>query len=596
MVAMNNAGIDTLRRLAQHVSARRKRQLVILLTLMVLGALAELLSLGAVVPFITVLANPARAAAVPMVAQLMQLTEITQAQLPLTVSVLFGALVLFAAATRLSLLWASIKFANGLGAEVGCTLYSRTLERPYTFHVSRNTSEIIGSMNKVQRLIGGYILPLLTSFTASVLATAIVLTLVFIEPVVALAGAGIFGASYLLIATAVRKRLRQDGLVSARANDDRIQALQEGLGGIRDVILDRAQPIYTRRFARIEERFRRAQARTQFYSGFPRLAIEAIGLLLLSGFAAFYGNTGKDFETLLPVLGALAVGAQKLLPLVQQIYNGWSSAVASQVAVTNVLDLLDYRAPTAGDSPEIHFHGEIRLRDVGFHYSAAANSTAVLHNIDLDIRRGQKIGIVGATGSGKSTLVDLVMGLLLPTTGSFTVDGREVTPGNAGSWQRHIAHVPQTIYLSDASIAENIAFGVDPKKIDMDRLKAVARIAQIHDHVTTLPNGYQTTVGERGVRLSGGQRQRIGIARALYKRVDVLVLDEATSALDDATESRLMNELSRTAGGMTVIMIAHRLTTMQWCDRIVHLEQGRIQRMSSYGELMAVRAPQVTHA
>ncbi|QJW84101.1 ABC transporter ATP-binding protein [Ramlibacter terrae] len=260
---------ETLARLSRHVGRRRKRQLAILLALMLLGALAELLSLGAVVPFITVLANPERAAAVPMVAALMARTGTLPADLPVAVSVLFGALIVLAAGVRLTLLWASIRFANGMGAEVGSTLYARTLQRPYAFHPGRNTSEIIGSMNKVQRLIGGYVLPLLTSITAIVLGPGIVATLVAIEPRVAVGGAGIFGGSYFLIAIAVRRRLREDGAVVARANDQRIQAMQEGLGGIRDVILDRAHAIYARRFERIEERFRRAQASTQFYSAFP---------------------------------------------------------------------------------------------------------------------------------------------------------------------------------------------------------------------------------------------------------------------------------------------------------------------------------------
>jgi ABC-type multidrug transport system fused ATPase/permease subunit len=556
---------------------------------MLAGATAELLSIGAVLPFISVLANPGATAQMPLVARMMSATGLTLAQLPLAVSAVFAGLVVLAAAARLLMLSASIRYANGLGAEIGESLYARTLQRPYSFHVSHNTSVIIGSINKVQKLIVSYVQPLLTGTTALVVASAIVILLVAINPSVALAGAFTFGACYFLIAARVRKRLRENGSAIALTNDQRIQAIQEGLGGIRDVILDRAQPIYSRRLSRIEQRLRRAQASSQFTSTFPRVAIEAIGMLLLVGFAVYFSGSGRDFNTILPTLGILAVGAAKLMPLFQQVYAGWSAVLSGQASVDDVLDLLEYEPLPPPDLEAIPFRDEIRLQQVAFQYEGTVEPIPVLHDIDLQIRRGEKIGIVGVTGSGKSTLVDLLMGLLSPTGGRFSVDGVEVTPANAAAWQRHIAHVPQSIFLSDASVAENIAFGVSPSAIDPTRLEAVSKIAQIHEHVLTLPDGYQTTVGERGVRLSGGQRQRVGIARALYKGADVLVLDEATSALDDATEARVMSALDDMADDLTVIMIAHRLTTLKSCDRIVRLEQGRITKVMNYQELIGER-------
>ena len=577
----------TLRCLFEQLSPRRRRQLGLLLALMLMGAAAELLSLGAVIPFVTVLAKPEAAAKHPAVATLMDLFHIGPPQLPLAVSLAFAGFVVVAMAVRLALMWANIRFANGLGAEIGETLYARTLQRPYSFHVSRNTSEIIGSMNKVQKLIIGYVQPMLTGIAAFVLAVAIIGLLVVVNPAVAIGGALIFGGSYFLVAFAVRRRLRRNGIVIAVANDQRIQALQEGLGGIRDVILDHAQPIYTRRFSRIEQRFRRAQASSQFDSMFPRVAIEAIGILLLVGFAMALSSSGRDLMAMLPTLGLLAIGAQKLVPLLQQIYSGWSSVASSQRSVDDVLGLLDFE-PLPPPPETIPFADEIRLQDVGFAYGPPG-ALNVLVDIDLRIRRGEKIGIVGPTGSGKSTLVDLLMGLLSPVSGRFTVDGCEITPSNAVAWQRHIAHVPQSIYLSDASIAENIAFGIEAGKIDRSRLERAARAAQIHDHVASLPEGYSTPVGERGVRLSGGQRQRIGIARALYKGADVLVLDEATSALDDEIEKRVMAGISESSSGTTVIMIAHRLTTMRACDRIIRLHRGTVAGIETFDTLMEGR-------
>jgi ATP-binding cassette subfamily B protein len=577
--------LGSLRGLMKHVSDRRRRQIGLLLVLMLLGAGAELLSLGAVIPFVTVLADPAGAARHPSVATFVSVLDIAPSQLPVAVSMLFAILVLAAMVVRLAVMWANIRFANGLGAEIGENLYALTLQRPYSFHVGRNTSEIIGSMNKVQKLIIGYIQPLLSGLTALLVALAIVGLLVAIHPAIALGGAAIFGGSYFLVAYSVRRRLRRNGAVIALASNQRIQALQEGLGGIRDVILDRAQPIYSRRFSRIEQRFRHAQASSQFDGGFPRLAVEAIGILLLVGFALMLTRTGHDLASMLPVIGLIAVGAQKLIPLLQQIYAAWSSVASTQKSVDDVLELLEFE-PLPPPSGAIEFTREIRLADVGFAY-AGGEGRRVLADIDLEIRRGEKIGVVGATGSGKSTLIDLLMGLLSPSSGSFSVDGTMITPANAAAWQRNIAHVPQSIYLSDASIAENIAFGIEVAKIDQARLELAARGAQIHDHVASLPEGYRTRVGERGVRLSGGQRQRIGIARALYKNAAVLVLDEATSALDDDTERRVMDGISHSAGGTTVIMIAHRLTTMRDCDRIIELKKGRIARVVDYSQLVA---------
>lgn len=576
---------DSFGRLLDHVSARRKRQLGLLLVLTLMGAAAELLSLGAVIPFVAVLADPGAAAGHPSVAALMAMFHIQPSQLPVAVSLLFAGLVVVAMAIRLLMMWANIRFANGLGTEIGEMLYARTLQRPYSFHVSRNTSQIIGSMNKVQRLIVGYLQPLLTGVTAAILALAIIALLIAVNPAVAIGGATIFGSSYFLVAFLVRKRLRRDGIIIARANDQRIQAMQEGLGGIRDVILDNAQAIYSGRFARIEQRFRRAQAGSQFAAGFPRVAIEAIGILLLVGFALLLAKTGRDLRTMLPLLGLIAIGAQKLIPLLQQIYAGWSAVTGSQRSVDDVLGLLDFE-PLPRSCEALAFDHVIEFDDVGFAYGNP-EGRCVLHGIRLQIRRGEKIGIVGPTGSGKSTLVDLLMGLLSPTTGRFCVDGVEITLANAAGWQEHIAHVPQAIFLSDATIGENIAFGHDPKRIDTARMEAAARAAQIHEHVVSLPDGYRTMVGERGVRLSGGQRQRIGIARALYKGADVLVLDEATSALDDDTERHVMEGIGAIAADTTVIMIAHRLTTMRDCDRIIRLAGGRVAGITDYAGLMA---------
>jgi ABC-type multidrug transport system fused ATPase/permease subunit len=576
-------------RLLSHLPRRRRVQLYLLIVLMLAGAAAELLSLAAVVPFVTVLANASGSASQPAVRTFLEFTGVDADSLPFAISMVFSVLVVAAATVRLTLLWASARFCYGWGHDLSSELYRKTLHRPYSFHISRNSSEIIGAIGKVQVVISSYINPVLNGLIATILATAIIGTLMAIDPVTAIGGAAVFGGCYFLIASLVRQRLRGLGLIFAKTNDQRIQAVQEGLGGIRDVILDRAQAAYQQRFSTFDDQYRRAQARSEFLNGSPRVMIEAVGMLLLAGFALAYSSNKASLGALLPVLGALALGVQRLMPLLQQVYRGWSAMVNAQASLDDVLKLIEYEPPKLLEGEQLEFAAAITLRGVSFCYGRAGSAT-VLHDINLDIRRGERIGIVGPTGSGKSTLVDLLMGLLFPAGGQLRVDGAEITPQNAAAWQRHIAHVPQTIFLTDASLMENIAFAVAPGRIDRSRVEAAAQAAQIHNHIVSLPEGYQTRAGERGVKLSGGQRQRIGIARALYRQADVLVLDEATSALDDVTEERVMRGIDAIARDVTVIVIAHRLSTLKGCDRILQLERGRLVAVSTYQQLMQQRA------
>lgn len=575
-------------RLLRHLSTRRRIQLYLLVALMFAGAVAELLSLAAVVPFVTVLANSSEPVNQPAIRSFLQFSGVSKDDIPFAVSAVFSALVVLAATVRLTLLWASARFCYGWGHDLSSELYGKTLHRPYSFHISRNSSEIIGAIGKVQVVITTYINPVLNGAIATVLACAIIGTLVAIDPVTAVGGAAVFGGCYFLIAGLVRQRLRRLGLTFAKTNDQRIQAVQEGLGGIRDVILDRAQAAYQQRFALVDDQYRRAQARSEFLNGSPRIMIEAVGMLLLAGFALTYSSNKASLAALLPALGALALGVQRLMPLLQQVYRGWSAMVNAQASLDDVLSLIEYEVPQPIEGDKVDFAQTITLEGVSFAYGAA-RSTPVLHDINLSIRRGERIGIVGPTGSGKSTLADLLMGLLFPTTGQFRVDGVEIHARNAAAWQHHIAHVPQTIFLTDASLMENIAFAVAPADIGRERVEAAARAAQIHNHIESLPDRYRTRAGERGIKLSGGQRQRIGIARALYRRAEVLVLDEATSALDDATEERVMRGIDEAASDITVIVIAHRLSTLKGCDRILELERGRIVAVSTYRQWMQRR-------
>lgn len=559
-------------------------QLLILLFLMLLGAAAELISLGAVVPFIAVLSNPERAIETPVVETLLSTFGISASEVVISVSISFASLVVISTLVRLVLLWVTNKVVFDIGFDLGVGVFTKTLCRPYAWHVSRNSSEVLGGLNKAQIVVQSYLLPLLNALVAFVLATGMIAMLVFVDPFVAMAGTGAFALCYFGMALAIRKKIASNGLVIAKADNRRIQEMQEGIGGIRDVILDSSQSIYTNRFSRVDAEMRKAQATNIFLSSSPRLAIEGIGLIIIALFALIASKSGGVNE-LLPVLGALGLGAQKLMPLIQTIYAGWNASVSNRPSLHDVIDLLD--TPDEDLKPiRVEFRHSIELLKMEYFYPSVTDKPA-LSDINLKIEKGQVIGIVGKTGSGKSTLVDILMGLIPASSGQFLVDKIDLdSKQKLRGWSMGVAHVPQSIFLADCSIAQNIALGVESSLIDYKRLEQAAKAAEIHDYITSLKRGYETDVGERGVRLSGGQRQRIGIARALYRQAQFLVLDEATSALDDETEKRVISNIHRVYPDLTIVMVAHRLSTLKKCDFIVKLEQGTILHVFDYEQLI----------
>jgi len=331
---------------------------------------------------------------------------------------------------------------------------------------------------------------------------------------------------------------------------------------------------------------RRAQGSNAFIGGSPRYALEMLGMVLIAGLAYFLAHKPGGVAEALSILAVLAIAAQRMLPLLQQGYLAWANIKGHQASLQDTLALLNQSMPKNIDGAitPISFEREIKLQDLSFRY--ISEGAWVCQKLNLVIKKGSRIGLIGPTGSGKSTLIDLIMALLEPTDGALVIDDQIISVENSRSWQMHLAHVPQAIYLADTSIEENIAFGSPKDKIDAARIRLAARQAQIDSFIETLPEKYETFVGERGVRLSGGQRQRIGIARALYKQADVLIFDEATSALDNETERSVMDAIDGLDRNLTVVIIAHRLTTLQCCDAIIELNAGSIIRSGTYQELV----------
>lgn len=582
-----------LSRLWRHISARRRRQLGWLLILTVLSAFAEVLSIGAVLPFLGALTAPERVyghpAAQPFI-RVLGLSSPSQLVLPLAIS--FGLAALIAGAMRLSLLWVSTRLTFATGADLSISIYRRTLYQPYAVHVARNSSEVINGISvKTTSVIYGVIVPVLTLVSATIMLMAIMAALLSVDTIVAISAFGGFGVIYAMIIRLTRPKLMKSGQSIARESTQVVRAMQEGLGGIRDILIDGSQSTYSEIYRQADLALRRAQESSQFISQSPRYAMEALGMLLIAVLAYGLSQQAGGNMQAIPVLGALALGAQRLLPVLQQAYASWSSIQGSHASLQDALDLLDQPLPEHVDLPQpqpMDYLHQISLNKLSFRYGP--QTPWVLRQINLDVAKGSRIGFVGTTGSGKSSLLDVIMGLLQPTEGHLAIDGVPVTVQNLRAWQSRIAHVPQSIFLADATIAENIAFGVPFELIDLERVRQAASKAQIATTIESWDEQYQTRVGERGVRLSGGQRQRIGIARALYKQADIIIFDEATSALDNDTERAVMHAIEGLGNELTIFMVAHRLTTLSNCTRVIELSDGRIQRIGTYAEIVLMHA------
>jgi len=556
---------------------------------MVLAAVAEIVSIGAIVPFLAALTNPQQVFVSPVAQPIIQYLRIASPDellLPLTLFFVMAAML--AGLVRILLMWASTRISFSAGADISIDIYRRTLYQPYSIHVARNSSEVInGIVTKTNSVIYGAITPVLALFSAGFMLIAILAVLFSVEPLVSLSAFLGFGLIYIVIIRMTRTRKIRNGQRIAHESTQVIKSLQEGLGGIRDVLIDGSQSTYCRIYQEADLPLRKAQGSNVFIGQAPRYGIEALGMVLIAVLAYVIAKQPSGLNNAIPVLGMLALGAQRLLPVMQQAYFSWSSIVGGQASLSDTLKLLDQPLPAHHDqapAEPLPFSDGITLRGLSFRYSP--ETPWVLRDLSLHIKRGDRVGFIGATGSGKSTLLDIVMGLLEPTEGSFEIDRQAVTSGNNRAWQAHVAHVPQAIFLADSTIEENIAFGQPRESIDGERVRRAARQAQIADTIEALPAGYQTRVGERGVRLSGGQRQRIGIARALYKNADVIIFDEATSALDNDTEQAVMQAIGSLSPDLTILIIAHRLTTLKDCSQIVELRDGSISRIGTYDDIV----------
>ena len=577
-----------IKKLWQHLTKRRRKQFWLLLILMIVSSIMEIISIGAVVPFLGALTSPEEIYQHHLTQPLIQVLEITAPdQLLLPLTIIFIMATLIAATIRLLLLYASTRLSYATGADLSIDIYRRTLYQDYSIHTSRNSSEIINSIiTKTNTVIGHILVPLLTFISSVVIMLGIISIVFTINAQVALITFSIFAFLYWIITFLTKKALQKNSQLIADQSTQMVKSLQEGLGGIRDVLIDGTQEFYCKLYQSSDLSLRRASGDNLFIGSSPRHLMEAIGMILIAILA--YTLTLQEGGVLvaIPILGALAIGAQKLLPVLQQVYSSYSTIKGANSSFIDVLNVLN-QPLSHGASQDlikpISFKQEIVFKDLSFRYTK--DTPWILKNVNLSFKKGETIGFIGVTGSGKSTLLDILMGLLPPTSGELLIDGVAITQENRRSWQMHISHVPQNIYLADSTIRENIAFGVRPDKIKDHKVSQAAQQAQIVEMINNLKNKYKDFIGERGVQLSGGQKQRIGIARALYKDSNVLIFDEATSALDNKTEKKIMQQIAQLKFNQTVFIIAHRVTTLKQCDSIIRINKDYTIEKINYNQI-----------
>ncbi|MDX1766096.1 MAG: ABC transporter ATP-binding protein [Candidatus Saccharimonadales bacterium] len=507
-----------------------------------------------------------------------------------------GVLVALTIAAFISMftIWRLSMYGARVGAELSSRLYSHYMHQPWLFHASGSSSQLTNKIaQECGRITNGIINPLMQMNARIVMAVLMALAIFAFNPAVAIIGLAIFGTAYMAMYRIVRQRLIRNGGIITTSNRMRFKMMGEGFGGIKDALLLGRQKVFTDRFQQASFRLANAQGKNQVMNQVPRFVMELVAFgsvifLILYLLAVHDGNLG----TILPLLSVYALAGFKLLPAFQQIYSSVSGVRSSLAAFEGLRDDL-YASATAilqltpNENSGEHFspRKSIELKNIQFTYPG--KEEPALRDLSINIGVNKVIGLVGASGSGKSTAIDILLGLIQPEKGELLIDGEPITKQQLRAWQNSLGFVPQAIFLADSSIRENIAFGLPPELVDEEKVQRAATMAHLDELLAELPEGLNTRVGERGVQLSGGQRQRIGIARALYHDADVLILDEATSALDGITEKLIMDAIHDFSGKKTIIMIAHRLTTVKQCDNIFMMSQGKVVDSGSFDDLSA---------
>ena len=581
----NTFYLPTLIFLWRNLKKDKKFRILRLFLIMLICGLAELVSLSSVIPFLVVLTDPEKLNDIKFIGPLVDSIGIENKNiLILAITLFFIVATIFTMVVRLLNIRLTGNTSASIGSDLSNKVYTNILFKPYSWHVNINSSNFLSDLTNNLTATVTFITSALRIISSLIIIFFIIFGLIVINPQVAYIAFSFFSFAYVLLAFIIRKKVSVNGIFLESSYKKQFKLLQESLGAIREVILSNNQKYFAESYTKIDKPIRYREAQNAFYGQSPRFILESVSLILIALVAYLLTTSEIQNSQVIAILGTFAVGSQRLLPSMQQVFSEWANMKVWAPMVHAVFPLIKKNESQNKESPiknkkKYVLKKEIEFKNLSFSYN---EYKFVLKNINFLIKKGDKVGIIGETGGGKSTIINLLMGLLEPSSGDILVDGMKLNFFEnefLNSWRSSISHVPQNIFLADSSIMENIAFGVDKKDIDFKKVKLAAKNAKIDVFINSLREGYHSLIGERGVRLSGGQRQRLGIARALYEDSKIIIFDEATSALDNRTENNVIKTINDLSNDVTLIMIAHRLTTLQECNVIYKVENSTIKQV-----------------
>lgn len=590
--------VSTLKKAWALLTPHERRNGWIVLAIVSLAAVSAAFMVGSLLPFLTVLADTSKIHSVSQLQWVYSTLGFTSDYAFLVaLGLLTLTIILVSNGLQLVRVYVITRYAQMRIYALSRRLLGAYLDQPYEYFLDHHSGEMSTRvLAEVDQIVRSYLNPVLECIASALTIFCLIVFLVWLNPAVALGVMIVFGSCYGALYLSVRGLLGDLGKRRVTANQERFQAAKEVLGGIKEVKLHGNEDIYLKRYATACYRTIKAMITSNLLGNLPNYVVQALALggvvilcLFLLDPAEFDTGDGAALADLLPLIGVIAFSGQRLMPELSKFYKNLTQMkFGKSVVETLYSDLVlnrNQKPPTSASQTVLRLTSELQLNQLIYRYPHADKNSLMVQS--LTIKAGERIGIIGTTGAGKTTIADLILGLLNPTSGQILADGIAINATTMRAWQENVSYVPQDIFLIDASLYENIAFGVAPQNIDRERVEKVARMAQLDGFVESdLVNGYETKIGERGVRLSGGQRQRIGIARAFYHDTDIIIFDEATSALDNVTEREVMSAIDATPGDKTMLMIAHRLSTVQSCDRIILMDKGTIAAVGSWAELM----------
>ena len=584
--------MKTIKKIFELLTPSERKQFYLLLSLILIMALLDALGIASILPFMSLLTNQELLETNTFLIKLYKIANkfgVTNTNdFIIVLGLLTFLLLILSLIVKALTTYAQLRFTLMREFSIGKRLIEGYLHQPYSWFLSKNSANLGKTiLSEVNLVIYGAMIPMMTLIAQGTVTLAIITLIIFLDPILALRVGLVLATCYAIIFFVLKKLVSRIGAERLRDNELRFNVISEAFGASKEVKFGGLEKFYIDRFKIPAKNYAKNLALVQIISQLPRYFLEAIafgGLIIISSVLVI---NGKDFNNIIPLLSLYVFAGYRLIPALQQIYSSFTQLNFSKPALYSLnkdLMSLKFSEPVKKTHKAIKLNKQLTFKNISYKYPKTEKY--VLNDVSLNIPANSKIGIVGITGGGKTTLIDLLLGLLTPTHGKIFVDDNMLKSDNMRNWQKSIGYVPQQIYLADDTVTSNIAFGIDANNIDHQALEKAAKIANLHNFVISeLPSGYSTIIGERGVRLSGGQRQRIGLARSLYHKPDVLILDEATSSLDNITEKMVIEEINNLEDKITIIIIAHRLSTVKNCDKIFLLEKGKIKIEGNYEEL-----------